>query len=367
MFHTILALTIYSPTASTNTLSELEQKKQEEEQQQQELNSGINQKSNELSVNQTNLEKILEKIQLLENEIQETVNKVTDVEEKIDQTIAEIDVLKESIAELERKITEREDLLKERARAIQLSGGSVDDIDDLLGANSFVDFIDRFSAVNTLIEADREIMLAQSNDTELLADQQAEVETKLASQEERHQELGTLKDSLDVQKNEQATFVKELKKEQKRLSSEKNVLGHKFEESIAVSAEVAQQIKEEQARLAELARQAEIARKAEEERQLAAEKKVEEERLATERKATARETERQQVAEQKAAKKHLAVEREAEAAKEINQAKTASAPNLSNREDSHIVPAASANSPFIRPAAGGILRDLRVEILVKGQ
>ncbi|WP_442956942.1 coiled-coil domain-containing protein [Planococcus sp. MB-3u-03] len=37
-----------------------------------------------------------------------------------------------------------------------MSGGSVDYIDVLLGAEDFVDFIDRFSAVNTLIEADRE-------------------------------------------------------------------------------------------------------------------------------------------------------------------------------------------------------------------
>ncbi|WP_256204210.1 coiled-coil domain-containing protein [Planococcus faecalis] len=63
-------------------------------------------------------------------------------------------MLKKSIAELEMKIAERDKLLQERARAIQLSGGSVDYIDVLLGAHSFIDFIDRISAVNTLLEAD---------------------------------------------------------------------------------------------------------------------------------------------------------------------------------------------------------------------
>nr|WP_316047174.1 hypothetical protein [Planococcus glaciei] len=98
-----------------------------------------------------------------------------------------------SITELQRKIDERTALLQERARAIQLSGGSVDYIDVLLGANSFVDFIDRFSAVNTLIEADREIMREQAADKKLLAEQKAEVEKKLAEQEVRKAELVGLK------------------------------------------------------------------------------------------------------------------------------------------------------------------------------
>src|SRR5690606_28439939 len=122
----------------------------------------------------------------------------------------EIDELKASIEELERKIAEREELLKERARAIQLSGGSVDYIDVLLGANSFVDFIDRFSAVNMLIEADRDIMREQAEDKELLAEQKAEVEKKLAEQEKRRAELEELKSSLDSKKQEQAGLKADL-------------------------------------------------------------------------------------------------------------------------------------------------------------
>lgn len=57
-------------------------------------------------------------------------------------------------------------MLRERARAIQ-SSGSVSYLDVLLGANSFVDFIDRFSAVNTLIDADKEIMHEQQEDQKL--------------------------------------------------------------------------------------------------------------------------------------------------------------------------------------------------------
>ncbi|WP_142828511.1 murein hydrolase activator EnvC family protein [Planococcus soli] len=274
----VLALTMFLPTANADKLSDLEKQKQEVQQKQSELNSGIQQKTSEISQNQTTLEKIIAKIRELDNQIIETQTKIDVAQAEIDQTKVEIDELRKSIEELERKIAEREELLKERARAIQLSGGSVDYIDVLLGANSFVDFIDRFSAVNILIEADREIMREQAADKKLLAEQKAEVETKLAEQEAKKAELVTLKNSLDAQKNEQAQLETDLKAEQSRLAKEKSTLESEHSETMNVSADLEKKIGAEQARLAEIARKAEearlareaAARKAEAERQAAA-------------------------------------------------------------------------------------------------
>ncbi|TWT27292.1 murein hydrolase activator EnvC [Planomicrobium sp. CPCC 101110] len=264
----VLALSFLAPTVNADRLSDLEQKQREAQQQQSQLNSGITEKTKEINKNATKLEKLAAKIEELNNKINETEAKIDEVQAQIDQTKAEIDELRKSIDELERKIAEREELLKERARAIQLSGGSVDYIDVLLGANNFVDFIDRFSAVNTLIEADREIMREQAEDKKLLAEQKAQVETKLAEQEARHAELMGLKASLDGQKKEQADLVKELEAEQKRLAEEKAHLEDEHHETIKISAKLEKQIADEQARLAEIARKAEKAHQ----RELAAKK-----------------------------------------------------------------------------------------------
>ena len=274
----VLALTMFLPTANADKLSDLEKQKQEVQQKQSELNSGIQQKANEISQNQTTLEKIIAKIHELENQIIETQTKIDIVQAEIDQTKIEVDELRKSIEELERKIAEREELLKERARAFQLSGGSVDYIDVLLGANSFVDFIDRFSAVNILIEADREIMREQAADKKLRAEQKAEVETKLAEQESAKAELVSLKNSLDAQKKEQAQLVKDLEAEQERLAKEKSALQAEHAETMDINADLEKKIGAEQARLAEIARKAEearlakeaAARKAEAQRQAAA-------------------------------------------------------------------------------------------------
>lgn len=343
----VLALTMYLPATNASTLSELEKKQQETEQKKSELDSGIQEKSNAISENQTKLSGIMAKITELDNKITETVLQVAGVQEEIDQTKIEIDELKKSIEELEEKIAERTELLKERARAIQLSGGSVDYIDVLLGANSFIDFIDRFSAVNTLIEADREIMLQQAQDKALLAEQKAEVETKLAEQRDRQAALQVLKNSLDDQKSEQDGLVKELTDEQNRLASAKSELEDRFEEEIEISVELEQQIVAEQARLAELARIAEEERQ----RKLAAEE--ERQRQA----AVEAEKQRQAIAEKKAEEDRLAADRKVvRASKNSGNANTSSTPNpIQKPESSYTVPsapAASTSSPFIRPAAG---------------
>lgn len=282
---TAMALSISVPTASAETLHELEVKKQEVEQKQKELKIGINKKTKAINKNQSTLEKIEDEIQELNKQIEETEVKISIVQAKLDRTKIEIEKLQASIIELEQKIAERTELLKERARAIQLSGGSVDYIDILLGANNFVDFIDRFSAVNILIEADREIMRQQAEDKKLLAEQKVQVEIKLAEQEEQRLELVNLQKSLDGQKNKQLNLAKEMKAEQKRLESEKTALELHFEEEIKISAKLERQIADEQARLAELARKAEEERQ----RKLAAEaeKKKAEERAAAKRKAQA--------------------------------------------------------------------------------
>ncbi|TWT08073.1 peptidoglycan DD-metalloendopeptidase family protein [Planococcus sp. CPCC 101016] len=340
----VLAFTMYLPATNANTISELEKKQQETEQKKSELDSGIQEKSNAISKNQTKLTGIMAKITELDNQITETARQVAGVQEEIDQTKIEIDELKKSIEELEEKIAERTELLKERARAIQMSGGSVDYIDVLLGASSFIDFIDRFSAVNTLIEADRDIMLQQAQDKELLAKQKAEVETKLAEQRDRQAALQVLKNSLDAQKSEQDGLVKELTAEQNRLAHAKSELEDRFEEEIEISVGLEQQIVAEQARLAELARIAEEERK----RTLAAEE--ERQRLA----AVEAEKQRQATSEKNAEENRLAADRKAASTlKKSENASASSTPSPAQKpESNYTAPAASTSSPFIRPAAG---------------
>lgn len=256
-----LSVVLTEPVANANTLNDLKEKKQEIENKTNQLNSNIKEKTGDITENQSKQEQLLAQIQALDSEIIKTDKNIDAVLGEISRTTTEIEKLQASIKVLVKKIAERDELIKERLRAVQQSGGSVNYLDVLLGASSFADFIDRFSAVNTLMDADRKILQEQADDKQSLETKQAQVEDKLAEQENSRDRLVQLKKSLDGQKASKGKLVDELEAEQNRLRAEKKNLEHSKHEAMEVSKEIENKIVKEQARLMELARQAEIARK----------------------------------------------------------------------------------------------------------
>ncbi len=234
-----------------------------------ELNTGISKKNTEIQSKKTTIEKITDQILALNAKINESNEQINRAIEQINQTTDEIDALRISIADLEKKIEERDVVLRERVRAMQIKGGQVNYLDVLLGANSFADFIDRFSAVNSLMDADRGIMEQQASDIAQLEEEKALVESKLAKQEAAKKELQNMKASLLAQKKDKNKLIDQLEAEQQKLANEKEKLEVDLHETYEVSKDLEAKILTEQKRIAEIARQAEIARKAEAKRRAA--------------------------------------------------------------------------------------------------
>ncbi|MCZ2257259.1 peptidoglycan DD-metalloendopeptidase family protein [Sporosarcina sp. G11-34] len=232
----------------------MEQKRNVYENKKVELNNGINNKVTELNTNESKVDEISGQIQALDTKFKETNDKISQVEDEISETTKEVEELHSSIAELEKRIEERDIVLRDRVRALQVNGGSVNYIDVLLGASSFSDFIDRYSAVSTLLDADKKIMEEQKADKDQLEVEKKLVETKLKEQEERKDELSSLKASLDSQKKEKAKLVDALKVEQKKLASEKANLEGELDEVYEISRAVELEIAAEQQRQIEAAR-----------------------------------------------------------------------------------------------------------------
>ncbi len=257
-----LFLFIQTPLAYATSLSDLKDEKKQIESKKDGLNSSIKSKSTAINANENKQQKLLDQIQTLNAEIEKTNSHIRNVMAEIQSTNAEIKSLENGIAELLRKIEERDLLLEDRARAIQ-AGGSVSYLDVLLSSNSFVDFIDRFSAVNALLEADRQIIQDQKEDKQRLEEQKQVLESERQKLEDKKAELVRLKASLDGQKAEKNKLIDQLEKEQEKLKSEKVLLEKEYSEALELSAELQQKIIDEQNRLAEIARQQEAKRKAE--------------------------------------------------------------------------------------------------------
>lgn len=250
------ALLITTPSALANTLDDLKNEQKQLEQKKNSIDSNIKDTEGKIDQNVSKIDQIMAQIKELDTKIISTESQIAEVLNQIKLTTTEIEKLHASIKELERKIEERDELLKERIRAVQVSGGSVSYLDVLLGANSFIDFIDRFSAVNTLMDADRTILKEQADDKAHLEEQQASLEKKLQQQEDSKNELVSLKASLDTQKASKGNLVDQLEVEQAKLHEEKEVLETEYDEILNLSQETQNKIVAEQKRIAEIARKA---------------------------------------------------------------------------------------------------------------
>lgn len=156
-----------------------------------------------------------------ENEIKDTNKQIEDLKSKIEALKKEIIVLKE-------RIKKREALLKDRLRAIQQSGGDMKYVEVILGSQSFGDFISRSSAVNTIMDQDKTIMVALAADKVTLEDNKVEVVSKKDEVEDRKvalesqkEELVALKGQLDKQKNKRKTLMANLEEEHADLEDHK--------------------------------------------------------------------------------------------------------------------------------------------------
>ncbi|WP_075982932.1 murein hydrolase activator EnvC family protein [Bacillus massilinigeriensis] len=184
------------------------------------LNSKIGNKNNEIEKLQGQQNDVKEELTQINITIQDTQNKIVEKKEQIQDTKTEIKKLEKEIAELTKRINKRNELLKERARSFQENGGTVSYLDVLMGAQSFSDFIDRVSAVATIVEADQDILREQKADKELLEKKQKQVEDKLADLEKKHAELQQMKSSLDAKKAEKDQLMSALKEKEEEAHAE---------------------------------------------------------------------------------------------------------------------------------------------------
>ena len=243
-----------APIALANTLSELKEEQKKVNETKNKLNSSIKEKTSEINTIENEQTRILNQISDLSEKIDKTNGQIQKLNDDVKKATEEIATLEKEMAVLQKKIDERSELLENRARALQVSD-NVSYIDVIIGASSFVDFIDRFTAVSTLIDADRKIMREQKEDKSKLEDQKIVLENTKKQLEADQAKLVTLKSSLDSQKNEKRTLVTQLEAEQAKLESEKKLLEEEYSEALQVSKENEKKIAAEQARLAEIARQ----------------------------------------------------------------------------------------------------------------
>ncbi len=250
--------------ASAASISDMQKEKSALQNKRSGIDSEINQKKSKIGELQTEQQRINDQIKKLDLAVEDAGKKIEMKNAQIEQTTREIEQLKVEIAELMKRIEKRNELLKDKARSFQENGGTVNYIDVLLGAQSFSDFVDRVSAVTTIVQADKDILEQHQKDKEELERKQKEVETKLNSLQEMKKEREGLKAQLNDQIKEKNKLMSTIKQEEKQMHAETVSLAEEGEILAAQESALAQAIQLEKKRQAEIAaekeRQAELAR-----------------------------------------------------------------------------------------------------------
>jgi peptidoglycan hydrolase CwlO-like protein len=248
-------------TVQASKLTDLKNQKNKISNERNGLESEIDKANDEINRLQGEQSKVQDEIERIDMAVSDTENKISEKNKQIDETNKEIEQLQIEIKDLEERIVKRNELLKDRARNFQETGGMVSYIDVLMGANSFSDFIDRFSAVATIMEADQDILRKHTEDKELLEKKKTDVETKLASLEKMRKDLESMRASLKAQEAEKEKLMASLEMQEHEMHE--LVLDKKERNEILAAQEAAfkKAIELEKARLAELERQRQEAAK----------------------------------------------------------------------------------------------------------
>ncbi|MBW7642912.1 murein hydrolase activator EnvC family protein [Geobacillus thermoleovorans] len=242
-----LGLGVLPPAADAVSTRDIEQKRGEIDalrSKRSEVQEKISEAQKNIEALQSQQKQVANDIEKLNIAIEETSGKIRNVSADIDQTEQAIDQLKQEIAEIQERIEKRNEILKERLRSLQESGGAISYLEVLLGAQSFSDFIDRMSAVTTIMEADQQIIREQEADKALKEKKETELTEKRNKLQADLQELKQLQAELAGQLEQKNRLMADLKQKEEEEHDHKMALEEEKELIAKQEAAVKQQLAE---------------------------------------------------------------------------------------------------------------------------
>ncbi|MDR4888066.1 NlpC/P60 family protein [Fredinandcohnia sp. QZ13] len=173
----------------------------------------------DLSETQNALKELNAQIAKVDQAIEDNRKMIAQTEEDIKESEAQVHTLQAEIDQLEKEIEARNEILKERARMMQESGGTISYLDVIFGAQNFSDFINRVSAVSTIMQADQKIIDEQAEAINLVKEKQDTIQETLTSLNSKKEELVAMQGQIEDQKAQNDALKASLQsKEQKTLA-----------------------------------------------------------------------------------------------------------------------------------------------------
>lgn len=183
-------------------IQEIEKLQKESAQKSQNIEEQIEDLENQQDELQAEIARITKEITQTEEELFSLEGEISEVTEQAKVAANELD-------EANKRVEERDDLLKTRVR-LMYKTGSVDYIEVLLNSTSFSDFLQRFSGLQTILEADKKILTDNINDKNIIEEKKIEIDNYLVDLESLYSEAEELKASYIAAKEKHRVQVASL-------------------------------------------------------------------------------------------------------------------------------------------------------------
>jgi murein DD-endopeptidase MepM/ murein hydrolase activator NlpD len=155
-------------------------------------------------------------ISRLENEIAVTSKKIDAINEQMYEVEESLQETVQELVDAEERVETRGELLDSRLRLMYVNG-SVSYLDVLLSSTSFMDFLDRIDALQSIVSQDKEILALNIQDKQTVERKKKEVENQLEYVEQLFAETQDLKAQLEQKKEAKEVAVAELTEEEHEL------------------------------------------------------------------------------------------------------------------------------------------------------
>jgi murein DD-endopeptidase MepM/ murein hydrolase activator NlpD len=159
---------------------------------------------------------INDELETLNTKISGLNSKISDLETQIDDLNKDIDNKQTEITKKEKEIEENTGLLEDRLVALYKYGG-LSYLDVVLGSGSYLDMITSYEAVNTIAEADSNLINKITTEKEANETAKAELETTKSTLETKKSDLDTQNAALKTAQDEKKNKVASLNAEQQAL------------------------------------------------------------------------------------------------------------------------------------------------------
>ncbi|MDC2866919.1 3D domain-containing protein [Bacillus sp. BP-3] len=169
------------------------------QQQLQNNNNDMQQKEQEKQAVMKDIEGIQKELTDLNNTITKNKEEQDAIQRKIDETHKQIEQKMKEIIDLENKVLMRKDIMKKRIVSVQDSSNVSLVVEVIVDSKNIADFLQRMTAVSTIMDADKEIIRLQEQDLRQIEADKKVIDEKEKSLEGDKQKLAKVQ--ADLQDN----------------------------------------------------------------------------------------------------------------------------------------------------------------------